>query len=465
MNVTWPPQINEHYLRNLVPADANTGFQIGRVFIVHTTNPRQLPQQFDPKMQFDRIVYVTDGVPTSIDPVLVPLLKMMAGQVPYFTSYVPSVLVSGTAAESDAAGFGVRHMPDYADTSAPAALTEAHLFRDACVLSLDLLDISAKFPPWDTAGRPTAFVQEVSAANQKRARRWGRAVTNLRVGVALSGGGASAYRAAALFRGLATARVPVDVVAGLSGGAVVGAYFCQGGAEGLARATRHGPLFQAVLPWVLLSSWPVEFLVNLDLRGAQLGELDVRFAPVTTELPSVGAPASAVVSRGSIGEGVRASGCLPPAFAPMKRNGNRYTDGGAAAVVPAEFLRDCGADLTIACNVIPGGDRTNPLDAIPVVGTLLHDWTPIGRLIDIWAWYTFMWAQASRQFGEVADVFIEFLPQRISFLECFLWVCAEDIAKRAAGEQRLAEGLQNAQKQWAQLQNPPPPPPSPPPSP
>lgn len=464
--VVWVLPVTADDLRDLIPKVILTIWR-GRVFVVHLDDPLHLPDpaRFDPGMLFDRIVYVTDGVPAVLAPALEALLEpsVLGASGPYFSAVIPSVLVTPEPTflpwtwllgAAGASPFRVHRMPDEVDLSGPSAASAERLFRDACTLALDPEALSAKWRAWDLSGRPTAFVDAVPSADKKRAQRWGRAVTNRRVGVAVSGGGASAYRVTALLEALDGRGVPVDVLAGLSGGALVGAYYCHGGFDGLRHAAAMGPLFQVALPVVLVTSWPMELLIDLDLGFRRVEDLDVRFVPLTTELPPFGPPRSTVVVEGTIGEGVRASGCLPPAFAPMQRHGNRYTDGGAASLVPARIVRDCGADLVVACNVIAGAARSNPLDAIPVLGALLHDWTPIGRLIDVWTWYTFMWARASRRFGEEADVFVEFEPQDIPFVECFLWAMADEIADRARKDVTLGASAGEAKAKWDTLHNP-----------
>jgi hypothetical protein len=461
MTVAWPPQIGEDDLRKLIAPNVNTMTWRGRVFVLNLDDPLHLPDRFDPAMKFDRVVYLTDGIPVVLPPLLESLINpnSLGSAAPYFSALVSSVVTQPalTAAfpwsilATFTSPFAVHHMPDSTDISgSTAAAVEARLFRDACILTFDLEAIAAAWASF--GGPPAAFVNVVGATDKERAQRWGRAATNRRVGVALSGGGASAYRARALFQALDGAQIPVDVVSGLSGGALVGSFYAHAGFNGLDTVEAMGPLLQVALPVVLLNSWPVELAIYLGLGTARIEDDEVRFVPVTTELPPFGAPESSVVVEATIGQAVRASGCLPPAFAPMVKHGKRYTDGGAAAIVPARIARYSGADLSLACNVIPGGSQSNPLDVIPVVGKLLHDWTPLGRLIDIWTWYTFMWRQASRRFGEEADVFLEFTPEQIPFVECFFWVLASVIANRGKNDPNLAPRVADMQTKWAKLQ-------------
>ncbi len=456
-----PAPIYAADLRGLIAGLMFMGGTRGRVFVVHEDDPFALPAAFDAGVVFDRIVYLTDGLPKAMNPALHALLSPTnySGSVPYFSSYLPSILTQLTdqaapydwlfASVAQPSPFGVERM--YYRPADPAAMTRASLFRDACNVSFDLGQIATAWTAWLGGTGATPFIATVAGDDMRRAQRWGRAISNRRVGVAISGGGASAYRVTALLEKLEDNDVPIDVVTGLSGGAILGAYYSDGQRAGLASAAALGPLFQFGIGLVILSSWPLQFVVDAERGGSRVQDLDIRFAALTTELPPSGPPEAAVVTTGTIGEALRASGCLPPAFAPMRRHYRRYTDGGGAAIVPARMVRDCGADLAIACDVIPGAAESNPLDLIPVVGTLLHDWTPLGRLIDVWTWYSFMWSRASLRFAEEADVALQFQPQQIPFLECFLWVSASWIAAAAQLDPNLASAVNDAATRWQNL--------------
>jgi patatin-like phospholipase len=462
------PPITNATLGALIGFSGTPPAQRGRVFVIHVDDPLHRPPIFSGgfllPVTFHRVVYVTGRIPTAVRSELQALLdpSVMGESTPYFTAVVPSLLTTPPTPKfpwswlpnvPGAPRFRVRQMQDEADLSGstPSSI-EQRLFRDACRIGMDAAAIQAQWVDW--GGGPTPpFVDYVVPSDKQRARRWGRAVTNRRVGVAVSGGGASAYRVIALLEQLEP-QIPVDVLSGLSGGSLLGAFFAEGGLEGLKRAADLGPLLQVVLPIVFLSSWPIELVIDVLMGARRIQDLDVRFVPVTTELPPTGPPDTAIVTGGTIGTAVRASCTLPPAFAPMRRNGNRYTDGGAAAIVPAQLVRDCGADLSISCNVIPGARESNPLDLVPVFGALLHDWTVLGRVIDLWTWYTYMWSQASRRFGEMADVYLEFTPQQIPFIECFAWAFATLIATKAGNDPQLSTAMGQLIPKWMKLQNP-----------
>jgi NTE family protein len=411
--------------------------QQGHVLVVNPDRPRELPG-IAPEVLFDQVTYVTDRIPDEVPPVFARRMAWLKDGEPFFNSFVASIvrrpapptsLLSGLVdrlLSSPQSPFGTRRI-------GPAA--RGNVYRDACPV---LIDVPALDKAWTAlGGAPKPFLTAVDSSIADGARRWARAVTNERYGVALSGGGAAAFRSVAVLEAMADNSYHVDVLGGLSGGALVGAYYCaHRSARGVERFARdRGPLLQVILPVVFLTTYPLELLVDFDLNYARVEDCPIRFAAVTTALslePKT-PPVTKVVERGTFGEAVRASGTLPPAFAPTEKNRERFTDGGAASMVPSRVVRDCGADYVLAANLIPGPENSNPFEDYRL-GRFARERTPIGRLLDMWTWYAYLWSQASREAGDEADVFFDFKPEAVSFLDCFNWWGAEDIVRRARGE-------------------------------
>jgi predicted acylesterase/phospholipase RssA len=244
--------------------------------------------------------------------------------------------------------------------------------------------------------------------------------------------------------------VPVDVVAGLSGGALIGAYYCTLGDAGLKLAVSLGPVFGAFLPLNSISSWFMEKGIDFSLSCAEIEEAPVRYVAVTAALPSGDRPRSRLVTSGTVGEAVRVSSTLPPLFGPSKKSKDRYTDGGAASMVPAEIVRNCGADLTVSYNVLAGPNDGNPLSALPF-GNLLRDLPVLGRMLDQWVWLTFIWFRASRQFGKFADVPIAF-DQDAQMLEAVYWPLASWVAQWGYDDPEVIAKVAVVKAKWTTLQ-------------
>jgi predicted acylesterase/phospholipase RssA len=432
------------------------------VFVVHPEQPNELPAAFD-DLRFHRIVYVTRAIPSQIPPALERRLRAGARNAAdpsdaYFSSFIPSVVLSerGRSRRCNHA-FETEPLDDalLPDFQEPLARPGWRLRRDECRLRLDLRRLARRWEDAKEDARERSFATDLlgdDADCRATVSRWGRAVTNRRVGLALSGGGASSYRMVPLIRALrsGTHDVPIDVVSAISGGALVAAYFCREGLAGLDRCVARGRSYQLVVFAAIFDSRAIETMIDWDLGGARLEELDVRFVPLTTALPREGPPAAHAVVRGTLGEAVRASGGAPAAFAPTEKGGIRYTDGAIATPIPARILKDYGADLVLACNCVPGPERRNPFGG-SFLAELVYRYTPAGRLIDLWVSAAFLLQRISREVADDAHVFMEASAQPMPLVESFSFTRAAEIAAESAGDPRVRADTVRCRERWREF--------------
>ncbi|HEY2387922.1 MAG TPA: patatin-like phospholipase family protein [Candidatus Binatia bacterium] len=362
--------------------------KLHHLFYVHPGDPLRRPLALAGQ-RFHRVVYLSATLPARIphrlDELLEPALVAADGSGAHFSAFVPTVLVG-----KGCGGGGFRvHSVDGRRLRGRRARARRRLRRDLCRVALDARALATE--------RWSALWQRHRAT----AERWARAVTNRRVGVALSGGGACAYRTLPLLRALDAAGIPLDVVSGVSGGALIGAYLSAGGVAGLARAERRGTRFLLAMLGAIAWSGCIEREIDRDLGGARVEDLETIFAAVTTELGDP--PRARVVSAGTVGEAVRASAAAPVLFGPTRKDGRHYADGAAATMLPAAVLTGCGADLTLACTCVPPPTRGNPF-ARTLVGRLVYRWTPLGRVIDAWVATSMLLHTASLLAGRDAQV-------------------------------------------------------------
>jgi hypothetical protein len=412
----------------------------GRVWVLNQADTLKRPARLGAGVYFDRVIYLTDEIPvslpTNVADLLDPNIVTTKQDGAYFSSFIPSTssafaALQGGKAKNFKVGsfFQKKGGPTTPDDDAKLALMRC--VRDTAVVPLDLDLLAQTWADWLAAGgsgQATPFVTtavDSGAISDTVLSHWGRAVTNRRVGVACSGGGASAYRIGPVLKRCKEKGIPVDVYAGLSGSALIGSFYSLSEMAGFDFARSLGLFFQLTLPLVTLWTAPWEWVMDLLLDGARVEDLATRFAAVAAALPDTERPSATVVIKGTLGEAVRVSGSLPPSFAPSDKNGVRYTDGGAGTAVPAQVARDCGADVVLACNVIPGPALGNPWSIIPPLGWLVRRTPIVGRLVDNYTWYAFFMQETSRAFGESADVFVEFDEQDFPLLESVAFIAAD----------------------------------------
>ncbi len=475
--------------------------------------PSRLPRRFrDLKGRMDRVVYITQhrpqSVPTAFARLLRPPLRRRVKHIdeasgaiewektdsrdgPFFTSFVTTI-VGVPPAEP------FRTAPIDGDFQAPRDQGKAtkkkerpgwRLGRDLCRLRFDLHRLDALWAESQEEAALPPFPARVfaeSEAMKETAWRWARAVTNRCVGVALSGGGASSYRFVPLLRRLHANNVPIDVVGGVSGGALVGAYYCAHGVDGLDRCLESGWRVQIGALGAVFLAAAFRWMLDPDLGDARVEQCEVRFVPVATFLHGGRPLATHMVMSGSMGKAVEVSGAAPVMFAPstywsskdpatgapsswwqegrqllslglqrfIRQRMTRYSDGGTAILIPARVLKDCGADIVFAFNCLAGPSQANPLAMIPG-GELLYQATPIGRFADLLVSASYMQQQLSRETGEDADLYFEPHATPIPFFEGIQFAWATSIAASADHSTEIHDCVELCRKVWDDFRRPP----------
>jgi NTE family protein len=202
-----------------------------------------------------------------------------------------------------------------------------------------------------------------------------------RVGLALAGGFARGIAHVGVIRALKAAGIPIDVVAGTSVGALIGACYCAGvPLDEMQRVANH-TTFHDFGRWT--PSW-LGLATNQRLEGYL-----ARFTPAKTfeELTTPLAIAATDIndgvtvyySRGPLGPPLRGSCAYPGLFVPIQFENRTLVDGFLTAPVPVEGAQLLGADVTIAVYLEAGG-LENPRTAADVIS---RSFTIIQRHADL----------------------------------------------------------------------------------
>ncbi len=486
-----PDEALEATLKHLADQTAKgTGWHL---IFVHPAVPGRPPRRW--KHWFHRIVWATrawgpnDWYPHTLFPYLLhdawpaKTRKADAASGPFFCSFIPTVIgparpqplpwsswLPWPLGGQSLATLNVAPIGESSDfvsrflnpRKEPLA-ARVRLFRDRCRV---VLPEKEELPHW-SGDDAKHFVEAALAHPQFGAgvKRWGRAVTNRQVGLALSGGGASSAALVPLIRDLFRERdgMPLDVVSGVSGGTLLGAFLCQDDPGGLAEYLKHGWRFQLALAGAVLHSWSVERTVDWLLGGARVEDLQTRLVAITTELCDRRAPRGdpkkrvrgAAVVGGTLGEAVRVSGASPLLFGPAVSATARYLDGATAVPVPARVLPDFGADMVFAFNSIPGVDHPNLLlgllpRGLRTVADFLYRRLLVGRFADgLTAFFTTL-EQASQEAAEDADVFYEVRPAPLPLSNGFWWASLDEVVKEIEKRptKELADTRSEGERRW-----------------
>lgn len=175
-----------------------------------------------------------------------------------------------------------------------------------------------------------------------------------KLGIALSGGGARGFAHLGVLQALREAGIEADAYAGVSAGAMVGAFVAAGygprEALDLMKSYKISDYAKVILP--------INGLLNLSNLEEQLNErISVRrieelskpfFIGVTNLLDGC----AEYHDQGPLVDFVLASASIPVLFEPVEINGTQYVDGGLMDNIPIRPLRDC-CETVIAVNISP----------------------------------------------------------------------------------------------------------------
>lgn len=182
-----------------------------------------------------------------------------------------------------------------------------------------------------------------------------RRLAGRRVGIALGSGSARGLAHIGVLRALIEAGIRIDIVAGTSMGAFVGAMFAAGKLGELEKAFR-GMGWQGIASLVdpvfprsgLIDGLKIGEFVRSHVPQADIESLPIAFRAVATDI-STGE--EVVLDSGDLVEAVRASIAVPGVFTPVRCKDRVLVDGGLVDPVPVSTARAMGAEVVIAVDL------------------------------------------------------------------------------------------------------------------
>lgn len=221
-------------------------------------------------------------------------------------------------------------------------------------------------------------------------------VNKIKIGLALSGGGAKGFAHIGVLKVLDQEGIPISMISGTSMGSIVGALYSIGYTpeqiEHIVLTTDWSILFNdsyRINPQNIANSVSSnnKYLLTFPFTGRKLQlpsglidgqnismllyrlmlpyhdvqnfrNLPIPFSAVATDLSTGQAH---TFTQGYLPDAVRASSAIPTIFKPVKIDGKTYIDGGVARNIPAQDVRDLGADLVISSDV---SEPVKPVDSL-----------------------------------------------------------------------------------------------------
>lgn len=195
----------------------------------------------------------------------------------------------------------------------------------------------------------------VRAGNQTDVDRMARLMTGKAVGLVLSGGGARGFAHIGALTALRQAGVPIDLVAGTSMGAVIGAGIAAEWDDKEMRSRMRAafvdsnPLGDYTLPLIaLVRGKRVTDRLRQHFPGLEIEQLWRHFTCVSTNLTKGDLE---LHRRGPVWRALRASVALPGVMPPVVQRGEVLADGGIINNFPVEAISALGRGPIIGIDV------------------------------------------------------------------------------------------------------------------
>ncbi len=179
------------------------------------------------------------------------------------------------------------------------------------------------------------------------------------VGLALSGGGAKGFAHVGVMKALDDFGLKPDIVAGVSAGSIMAAFYCGGMQPDdiikLFSGIKMGALTKISVPTDGLFKFD-KFKTFLE-KNLPIKNIEDLLIPTIICATNLDTYKEELFTQGPLAERVIASSSLPVIFKPAKVDGHSYIDGGILHNMPSFCLRDI-CDYVIGVNVSPLDDIT-----------------------------------------------------------------------------------------------------------
>lgn len=228
-----------------------------------------------------------------------------------------------------------------------------------------------------------------------------------RIGLALSGGGARGAAHVGVLQVLEEHRIPVDVIAGTSMGALVGGLYASGltpsqldsvisrmdwnaafadqipRRDRSFRRKREDDLYlvrnkpglrggRLLFPPGILDGYQIDLLLkHLTLPVVSIRDFDRLPTPYRAVAADIVNGQAVVMDHGDLALAMRCSMSIPAAFAPREVDGRLLVDGGIADNLPIQLTRSMGADVIIAVDISSPPQGREGLTSVIAIATQL----------------------------------------------------------------------------------------------
>lgn len=181
---------------------------------------------------------------------------------------------------------------------------------------------------------------------------------NLKIGLALSGGGARGFAHLGVLKKLEQEKISIFCISGTSMGAVIGGLYAAFGTvdsiinffnfSKISSFFETKKFYQSIAKGGLLSLEKAEIIFKNKLHNVKIEDLKIPFTSVAVSLKTA---QEVKFKKGDLASAIFASSALPFIFSPIRIDDDLFIDGGLFNVLPIDACFEMGADLVIGVDV------------------------------------------------------------------------------------------------------------------
>ncbi|MCK5218871.1 patatin-like phospholipase family protein [bacterium] len=196
-----------------------------------------------------------------------------------------------------------------------------------------------------------------------------------KVALVLGGGGARGFAHVGVIRELESAKIPIDLIVGVSVGSLLGALYADTAdsfkLEWKAFQIQKKDIFDYKLFNLkdgLAKGDAIKIYIDNNIDAKYIENMKIPLAIVAVDINS-GLPV--IFKTGLVRDAVRASTAVPGIFMPMPYEGKFLVDGGVVGNLAPQVAKDLGADVIIGVNIAK--PRSNLSRGMPNVLTAIME--------------------------------------------------------------------------------------------
>ncbi len=185
----------------------------------------------------------------------------------------------------------------------------------------------------------------------------------VKIGIALGSGGAKGFAELGALYAFEQNGIEFDFIAGTSIGSIIGAFVANGytSTEILELLRRVDVKDIKNLFMIKMDTSGLFGVIDKNIGSLNIEELKKPFAAITTEFES---GKEKVFKEGSVARALSASGSYPPFFKPVTIDGKAYFDGAFTNSIPADVVKDMGAEYVIGIDLSVQESKNSVLSKI-----------------------------------------------------------------------------------------------------